>query len=129
MPREILSVAEMAAADRAAVERGAPTPVLMERAGEAVARAVRARYAHRPVVIWCGPGDNGGDGYVAARRIRDELGLAVPIIACTASVMDGERDRCEAAGMDDYLSKPVGGSQLAEKLARWIPRAATDRAA
>ncbi|MFG6079015.1 NAD(P)H-hydrate epimerase, partial [Erwinia sp. OPT-41] len=62
MPREILSVAEMAAADRAAVERGAPTPVLMERAGEAVARAVRARYVHRPVVIWCGPGDNGGDG-------------------------------------------------------------------
>ncbi len=70
MPREILSVAEMAAADRAAVERGTPTPVLMERAGEAVARAVRARYARRPVVIWCGPGDNGGDGYVAARHLR-----------------------------------------------------------
>lgn len=70
MTREILSVAEMAAADRAAVARGTPTPVLMERAGEAVAQAVRARYAHRPVVIWCGPGDNGGDGYVAARHLR-----------------------------------------------------------
>lgn len=70
MPREILSVAEMAAADRAAVERGAPTPVLMERAGQAVADAVRARYARRPVVVWCGPGDNGGDGYVAARHLR-----------------------------------------------------------
>lgn len=70
MAREILSVAEMGAADRAAVERGTPTPVLMERAGEAVAQAVRARYAHRPVVIWCGPGDNGGDGYVAARHLR-----------------------------------------------------------
>lgn len=70
MTREILSVAEMAAADRAAVARGVPTPVLMERAGEAVARSVRARYAHRPVVIWCGPGDNGGDGYVAARHLR-----------------------------------------------------------
>ena len=70
MAREILSVAEMAAADRAAVARGTPTPVLMERAGEAVAQAVRARYAHCPVVIWCGPGDNGGDGYVAARHLR-----------------------------------------------------------
>jgi hydroxyethylthiazole kinase-like uncharacterized protein yjeF len=68
--REILTVAEMAAADRAAVARGTPTPVLMERAGEAVAQAVRGRYAHRPVVIWCGPGDNGGDGYVAARHLR-----------------------------------------------------------
>jgi hydroxyethylthiazole kinase-like uncharacterized protein yjeF len=68
--REILTVAEMAAADRAAVARGTPTPVLMERAGEAVAQAVRGRYAHRPVVVWCGPGDNGGDGYVAARHLR-----------------------------------------------------------
>jgi hydroxyethylthiazole kinase-like uncharacterized protein yjeF len=70
VPREILTVAEMAAADRAAVERGTSTSVLMERAGEAVAQAVRDRYAHRPVVIWCGPGDNGGDGYVAARHLR-----------------------------------------------------------
>ncbi|MET3667436.1 NAD(P)H-hydrate dehydratase [Caulobacter sp. 1776] len=70
MAREILTVAEMAAADRAAVLRGTPTPVLMERAGEAVAQAVRARYARRSVVIWCGPGDNGGDGYVAARHLR-----------------------------------------------------------
>jgi len=68
--REILTVAQMAAADRAAVEHGTPVRVLMERAGEAVAQAVRARYARRPVVIWCGPGDNGGDGYVAARHLR-----------------------------------------------------------
>lgn len=70
MAREILTVAEMAASDRAAVLAGTPTPVLMERAGEAVAQAVRARYQRRPVVVWCGPGDNGGDGYVAARHLR-----------------------------------------------------------
>jgi hydroxyethylthiazole kinase-like uncharacterized protein yjeF len=70
VPREILTVAQMTAADRAAVEHGTPTAVLMERAGEAVARTVRDRYARRPVVIWCGPGDNGGDGYVAARHLR-----------------------------------------------------------
>ncbi len=90
MPREILSVAEMAAADRAAVERGAPTPVLMERAGEAVARAVRARYAHRPVVIWCGPGDNGGDGYVAARHLR-RRGWQVAVEAAYPPATDAAR--------------------------------------
>lgn len=70
MAREILTVAQMAAADRAAVAGGTPTRALMERAGEAVAQAVRERHARRPVVIWCGPGDNGGDGYVAARHLR-----------------------------------------------------------
>ena len=70
MPREIMTVAEMIAADRAAVAGGVPASVLMERAGIAVAEAVRARFSHRRVVIWCGPGDNGGDGYVAARYLR-----------------------------------------------------------
>lgn len=70
MPREIMTVSEMSAADRAAVDRGASTEVLMERAGAAVAEAVRARFSRRAVVIWCGPGDNGGDGYVVARHLR-----------------------------------------------------------
>ena len=70
MPREIMTVAEMGAADRAAVAGGVPTTALMERAGLAVADAVRARFAPCPVVIWCGPGDNGGDGYVVARHLR-----------------------------------------------------------
>ena len=67
---QILTMAEMAARDAAAVEAGTPRHVLMERAGAAVADAVRARFSPRPVVIWCGPGDNGGDGYVAARLLR-----------------------------------------------------------
>ena len=70
MPREIMTVAEMTAADRAAVALGVPISTLMERAGLAVAEAVRTRFSHRSVVIWCGPGDNGGDGYVAARLLR-----------------------------------------------------------
>ncbi|MBO9711015.1 MAG: NAD(P)H-hydrate dehydratase [Caulobacter sp.] len=71
MAREILTVAQMAASDRAAAEAGTPTTVLMERAGAAVAQAVLDRFTRRPVVVWCGPGDNGGDGYVAARFLRD----------------------------------------------------------
>jgi hydroxyethylthiazole kinase-like uncharacterized protein yjeF len=70
VPREIMTVAEMSAADHAAAEAGAPTTVLMERAGRAVADAIRARYTRRSTVIWCGPGDNGGDGYVVARHLR-----------------------------------------------------------
>ncbi len=70
MPREIMTVAEMSAADRAAAEAAAPTTVLMERAGRAVADAIRERYVRCPTVVWCGPGDNGGDGYVVARHLR-----------------------------------------------------------
>jgi len=68
--RQIMTVAEMTAADRAAAEAGTPTIVLMERAGRAVAEAIRERYARCPTVVWCGPGDNGGDGYVVARHLR-----------------------------------------------------------
>ncbi|MCA3751210.1 MAG: bifunctional ADP-dependent NAD(P)H-hydrate dehydratase/NAD(P)H-hydrate epimerase, partial [Phenylobacterium sp.] len=65
-PRPILTVAEMAQADRDAVARGATVSQLMQKAGRAVARAVEARFAKQPVRVICGPGDNGGDGYVAA---------------------------------------------------------------
>jgi len=70
VPREIMTVAEMTAADRAAAEAGMPTTVLMERAGRAVAEVIRERYARCPTVVWCGPGDNGGDGYVIARHLK-----------------------------------------------------------
>lgn len=67
---QILTTNDMAACDAAAVGAGTPRQFLMERAGAAVADAIRARYTSRPVVVWCGPGDNGGDGYVAARLLR-----------------------------------------------------------
>ena len=66
----ILTAAQM----RAAKERAAPTPeamyALMERAGAGVAEAVRRVAAGAEVLILCGPGNNGGDGYVAARVLR-----------------------------------------------------------
>jgi hydroxyethylthiazole kinase-like uncharacterized protein yjeF len=78
--REILTVAEMSAADRAAVTGGVESYLLMERAGAAVADAVAARWSPRPVVVLCGPGNNGGDGYVAARRLA-EAGWSVRVAA------------------------------------------------
>ena len=60
----------MGAADRAAEAAGAPVRVLMQRAGEAVAHAVEQRFAPGPVLVLCGPGDNGGDGFVAAKTLQ-----------------------------------------------------------
>ncbi|AOB31164.1 hypothetical protein AKI39_11310 [Bordetella sp. H567] len=65
----LLTPQEMAAADQAAVLAGHSGATLMENAGAAVARAVRDRWAPRPVAVLCGPGNNGGDGFVAARHL------------------------------------------------------------
>lgn len=68
---ELLTPEEMAKADKAAVGLGTPVSTLMESAGAAVVDAIRARYAAQPVLVLCGTGNNGGDGYVAARRLRE----------------------------------------------------------
>ena len=64
------------------------------------------------------------DGYEATALIRSPdskvLNHAVPVIAMTANAMQGDRDKCLLSGMNDYLSKPVKKSELAEVLERWI---------
>jgi polar amino acid transport system substrate-binding protein len=60
------------------------------------------------------------DGFEATARIRKLGGRHVPIVALTANAMDGERERCLEAGMDDYLSKPVRSDELLKKLRLWI---------
>jgi NAD(P)H-hydrate epimerase len=67
----VLSVAETYAADKAAAAAGVPGAELMENAGRAVAEAVMARWEARPVLVLCGPGNNGGDGFVAARHLAE----------------------------------------------------------
>jgi two-component system sensor histidine kinase/response regulator len=63
----------------------------------------------------------GMDGYAATRKIRaDGRFMHLPIIAMTAHAMEGDQARCLAAGMNDYLSKPVDPARLYEVLHKWL---------
>ena len=69
MANEILTVAQCYEADRYAATHGVQSLALMENAGRAVADAVIARHVRGKAVVLCGPGNNGGDGFVAARHL------------------------------------------------------------
>jgi len=89
MTGEILTVAEMTAADAAAIASGTLGITLMQRAGEGVAQSVIARFPKGPVIVLCGPGNNGGDGYVAARYLA-EVGWPVTIAGTSRAELKGD---------------------------------------
>lgn len=80
MARPILTAEQMRAAEAAAIEAGTAEIELMERAGAALAEAVRLYAGPRETLVLCGPGNNGGDGYVAARHLK-LAGYAVRVAA------------------------------------------------
>lgn len=89
---------------------------------EAVAAAARGAYV--AILMDCQMPEM--DGYEATKAIRaGKFGRPrVPIIAMTANALEGDRVRCLAAGMDDYVTKPVRAATLATTLERWAPCAA-----
>jgi PAS domain S-box-containing protein len=104
-------------------------PDLAHDGAEAVELAIRNSY--RAVLMDCQMPTM--DGYTATAEIRRREGTArhTPVIAMTASAFSEDRDRCLAAGMDDYITKPIDPDQLYTVLARWIayssPATSTDQ--
>jgi signal transduction histidine kinase/DNA-binding response OmpR family regulator len=96
------------------------TPVVAEDGRQAVERLSKEEFdlvlmdCQMPVM----------DGYEATRTIRDPesevLDHRIPIVAMTANAMVGDREKCLAAGMDDYVPKPIRKEKLAEVLERWL---------
>lgn len=144
----LLTPAQMGAADAYAVEHGTLGMTLMDNAGRAVADAIVARWAPCPVAVLCGPGNNGGDGFVVARLLA-EAGWPVRVallgarenltgdaahhaalwddaaVALTPTCLDGAElvvDALFGAG----LNRPVGGAAAEVLAAVKVPVVAVD---
>ena len=123
--RPILTAAAMRAAEQAAIDGGTPAEALMERAGEALAEAIFQFAGNAETLFVCGPGNNGGDGYVAARQLRARgvpvrvAAMADPGSAAAASARaqwDGPVERLAEAGAARVLVDCLFGTGLARPL-------------
>ncbi len=113
---ELLNTSEMAEADRLTIAGGVPGFDLMERAGSAVAAAVAVHYpAGSRVAVVAGPGNNGGDGFVAARHLADRGFRVEVLLLGPASRLKGDA-ACAAAKWKGQVvpaePRRLGGAQL-----------------
>ena len=92
----LLSVQQMTAADRAAVAAGTPGSLLMQNAGDAVVTEIVRRWSTRPVSVLCGPGNNGGDGFVVADGLAE---LGWPVRVALLGTREDLRGDARAAAM------------------------------
>lgn len=123
--RALCSVADTASADRLAAAAGVPLRRLMDNAGRALAHLVSEHYPDGPVTVLCGPGNNGGDGYVAARRLRMQgravrvVALAQPATPLAQQAADHWQGACATAatlGLDAVPDLAAGPGVLVDAL-------------
>lgn len=112
----ILTQAQMRAAEQAAFDGGVDPYALMERAGARAAEIIWRAGAQRDTLVLCGPGNNGGDGFVVARRLA-ERGVPVRVAASGESMTDSSR-RARAAwgGPVEDIATAGPASQLVDAL-------------
>ncbi|PWG01338.1 NAD(P)H-hydrate dehydratase [Sphingosinicella humi] len=112
----ILTAAEMRAAEQRAIDAGTPVETLMERAGIAAAEAIWRFAGPLPTLILCGPGNNGGDGYVVARELAAR-GVDVRV-AALAEPKSGAAKAARAAwsGLVEPLAAAEGAPLLIDAL-------------
>lgn len=125
-PDQILAVAQMRAAEQALIDAGTSVEALMDVAGKGAAEWVWRVAAHRSVTVLCGPGNNGGDGYVIAEALRARGGQ-VAVVAATDPRTDAARNarslfhgkvlRPEARPHGEVLVDCLFGSGLTRPLA------------
>ncbi|MXP42415.1 NAD(P)H-hydrate dehydratase [Altererythrobacter soli] len=104
---QVLTVAQMRAAEEALIAAGETIDSLMQRAGERAAEWIWRIAAGRPVTVLCGPGNNGGDGYVIAETLR-RRGLLVTIVA-PLEPRTGAARRARAAYGGEIAARGKGG--------------------